>query len=165
MGPMAFESTEALDEIDWKLVEALQEDGRAGYADLGRRLSLSAPAIAERVRRLEADGVIRGYHALVDPAKLGFGMHAVIRMVISNGHETALIADRLKEAPEVVECHRVTGSDSYVLRAVVRSVEHLDELLVRIMPHSGDTITAIVLSSPVEHRTITRQTAPRQLAG
>jgi len=111
------------------------------------------------VRGLAGSGVGRGYHAEVDPARLVFPMQAVIRIVVTNADACQTIGARLRHVPEVVECRRVTGSDSHILRAIVRSVDHLDELLTRIMPHSGDTITAIVLSTPVAHRPITREMA------
>jgi len=148
-----------MDDVDWHLVEVLQEDARLTYAELGRRVLLSPPAVAERVKRLETAGVIRGYHADLDLARLGFPMEAVIRMVISNGNECNLIGDRLKLVPEVLECQRVTGTDSFHLRVALRSVEHLEQVLSRIMPSSGDTITAIVLSTLVRNRVITREMA------
>ena len=156
---MTFESSVDLDDVDWHLLEVLQEDARLTYAELGRRVSLSPPAVAERIKRLEGAGVIRGYHADLDLAKLGFPMEALIRMVISNGHECNLIGDRLRQVPEVLECHRVTGTDSFHLRVALRSVDHLEQVLSRILPSSGDTITAIVLSTVVRHRVITRQMA------
>lgn len=156
---MAFDSSIELDETDWHLLEVLQEDARLTYAELGRRVSLSPPAIAERVKRLETTGVIRGYHADLDLARLGFPMEAVIRMVISNGNECNLMGDRLKQVPEVLECQRVTGTDSFHLRVALRSVDHLEQVLSRIMPSSGDTITAIVLSTPIRGRVITREMA------
>ncbi len=155
---MALESTK-LDDLDWKLVEALQEDARLTFAELGRRVSLSPPAVAERVRRLELSGVLTGYHAEVDPARLGLPLQAVIRLVVSNGAECQALAGRLKPVPEVLSCHRVTGSDSYIVRVAVRSVEHLEDLIGRLMPFSGDTITAIVLTTPVAFKAITRDLA------
>ena len=156
---MTFESSVDIDDVDWHLLEVLQEDARLTYAELGRRVSLSPPAVAERIKRLETAGVIRGYHVDLDLAKLGFPMEAVIRMVISNGNECTLIGDRMKQVPEVLECQRVTGTDSFHLRVALRSVDHLEQVLSRIMPSSGDTITAIVLSTIVHNRVIRREMA------
>lgn len=156
---MAFESSVDLDDVDWRLLEVLQENARLTYAELGRRVSLSPPAVAERVKRLETAGVVRGYHADLDLPKLGFPIEAVIRMVISNGAECNLIGDRLKQVQEVLECQRVTGTDSFHLRVALRSVDHLEQVLSRLMPSSGDTITAIVLATPVRNRVITREMA------
>ena len=156
---MTFESSVDIDDVDWHLLEVLQEDARLTYAELGRRVSLSPPAVAERIKRLETAGVIHGYHVDLDLAKLGFPMEAVIRMVISNGNECTLIGDRMKQVPEVLECQRVTGTDSFHLRVALRSVDHLEQVLSRIMPSSGDTITAIVLSTIVHNRVIRREMA------
>jgi Lrp/AsnC family leucine-responsive transcriptional regulator len=128
------------------------------FAELGRQVSLSPPAVGERVRRLEKLGVITGYHATVDVAKLGFPLQAVVRIVAS-ARVSEMLARKLEQTPEVLECHQVTGQDSFVLRLAVRSVEHLGEILHRLAPHDGDTITAVVLRTTVAHRVVTRQMA------
>src|SRR5438874_13123295 len=128
---MAFESSASLDDVDWKLVEVLREDGRISLAELGRRVSLSPPAVAERVRRLELAGVITGYRATVDLGKLGLGMQALIR-VMASGHDCERMGSKLEALPEVLEASRVTGSDSHVVRVAVRNVEHLEDLLNRL---------------------------------
>jgi Lrp/AsnC family leucine-responsive transcriptional regulator len=147
---MAFVSLPSLDSTDWGLIEALQEDARLTFAELGRRVNLSPPAVAERVRRLEDAGVLRGYHADIDLA-------ALIRISTNNVAECATHGHRLVDVPEVLEAQRVTGSDSYIARVAVRSMEHLEDLLNRIAPHSGDTLTAMVLSTPVPSRVVTRE--------
>src|SRR2546423_12830984 len=123
---MAYENTTGLDDVDWKLVEALQDDARISFAELGRRVSLSPPAVAERVRRLELAGVITGYRAVVDLARLGLSMQAMVR-VVANGKSCELMGSQLEAMPEVLEATRVTGTDSHVMRVAVRSVEHLEE--------------------------------------
>lgn len=154
---MAFVSLPNLDSTDWGLIEALQENARLTFAELGRRVNLSPPAVAERVRRLEEAGVLRGYHADVDLATLGLPMQAMIRITTNNVAECATHGHRLADVPEVLEAQRVTGSDSYIARVAVRSMEHLEDLLSRIAPHSGDTLTAMVLSTPVPGRVVTRE--------
>ena len=156
MASMAVESTAGMDAIDWHLLEVLQEDGRLTWAELGRRVNLSPPAVAERVHRLEDQGVIKGYRAEVDLARLGLPMQAVIRIVTTNAAECTNHGARLREVPEVLECYRVTGSDSYVIRVAVRSMEHLEELLTRVAPIHGDTLTAMVLSTPVPSKPVGR---------
>jgi Lrp/AsnC family transcriptional regulator, leucine-responsive regulatory protein len=155
---MTFDSQKELDAADWRLLELLQEDARLTFAELGRRVSLSPPAVAERVRRLEQEGVLTGYHAEVDVAKLGFPMQAVVRIIAS-----ARLADQLgiqvRDIPEVLECQRVTGQDSFVVRVAIRSVQHLEDILHRLAPHDGDTITSVILNTPVAHRVITREVA------
>lgn len=153
---MAVETTQVLDVTDWNLLEALQEDGRISWAELGRRVSLSPPAVAERVRRLEEQGVIRGYRADVDLARVGLPMQAVIRVVTTNLAECGHHGARLRDLPEVLECYRITGADSYVVRVAVRSMEHLEELLTRVAPTHGDTITGMVLSTTVDRKPIRR---------
>ena len=155
---MTFESQIGLDDVDWQLVEHLQADARLSYAELGRLVSLSAPAVAERVRRLEQSGVLTGYHAEVDVAKLGFPMQAVIR-IIASGKLADQIFQQVQDIPEVLECHRVTGHDSHVVRVAIRSVEHLVDILRRLAPNEGDTITSVVLNTPVKHRVTTRELA------
>lgn len=157
MAGMAVESMLALDVTDWNLVEALQEDGRMTWAELGRRVNLSPPAVAERVRRLEEQGVIRGYRADVDLARVGLPMQAVIRIVTTSIADCANQETRLKAIPEVLEAQRVTGADSYVLRVAIRDMAHLEELLTRVAPPHGDTITGMVLSTPVERRPVRRR--------
>ncbi|HVD02179.1 MAG TPA: Lrp/AsnC family transcriptional regulator [Candidatus Dormibacteraeota bacterium] len=155
---MTFDSPEQLDPVDWKLLELLQEDARLTFAELGRRVLLSAPAVAERVRRLEQAGVLTGYHAEVDIAKLGFPMQAVIR-IIASARLSEQLAPLLQEIPEILECQRVTGQDSFVVRVAIRSVENLEDVLRRLAPHDGDTITSVILNTPVRHRVITREVA------
>ena len=150
-------STPTLDTTDWGLIEALQENARLTFAELGRRVSLSPPAVAERIRRLEETGILRGYHAELDLAALGVPMQAMIRITTSNSTECATHGNRLAAVPEVLEAQRVTGTDSFIARVAVRSMEHLEDLLLRIAPHNGDTITAMVLSTPVPTRVVSRQ--------
>jgi Lrp/AsnC family transcriptional regulator, leucine-responsive regulatory protein len=155
---MTFEPQTPLDALDWRLLELLQADARLSFAELGRRVSLSAPAVAERVRRLEEEGILVGYHAQVDAAKLGFPMQAIVRIIASARLSEQLLPG-LRDTPEVLECQRVTGQDSFVVRVAIRSVEHLEDVLHRLAPHEGDTITSVVLNTPVSHRVITREVA------
>ena len=135
----SFKSTKLLDQIGWKLLHELQLNGRLSYAELGRRVGLTTPAVVERVRRMEEAGIIRGFHADVDPIKLGMPITAFIRMSVVGDVFTKIVA-AVKNSPEVVECHRGTGADSFIMKVHVRSVE----------TPLGTTSTSIVLSSPVE---------------
>lgn len=150
---MAFETNgSGLDPIDWRILEELQQDGRLSYTELGRRVALTAPAVAERVRRLEESGVIRGFHADVEPSGLGYPIIAFVRWT-SSGPDCSHLGEVAKEIPEIVECHRITGETSYIVKILARSVGHLEQLIDGLMPY-GSTVTSIVLSSPVEHRPI-----------
>ena len=139
-----------LDATNRRLLAELQADARLSLAELGRRVGLSSPAVAERLARLERDGVIRGYHADVDPRALGLSLSVVIR-VRPAPRQLRSVADLARDTVEVVECHRVTGDDCYVLRAHVRDVEHLEEVIDRFALF-GQTTTSIVQSSPVPGR-------------
>ena len=145
-------SEATLDDIDWRILDVLQADGRITFTELGRRVALTAPAVAERVRRLEETGVIEAFRAYLDPARVGYPIIAFVRWT-STGPDCARLGDVAKEIPEIVECHRITGETSYILKVAARSVRHLERLLDRLMPH-GSTITSVVLSSPVVHRAL-----------
>ncbi len=122
-----------------RILDELQRDGRVSLAELGRRVGLSPPAVAERVSRLERDGVITGYHARIDPRALGFALGVVIR-VRPAPREIAKVAELARETPEVVECHRITGEDCFFMKAHVRDVEHLEEVIDRFVVF-GQTTT------------------------
>jgi Lrp/AsnC family transcriptional regulator, leucine-responsive regulatory protein len=141
-----------MDSIDRALVSALQDDARLSYAELGRQVGLSAPAVAERMRRLEASGIITGYHASVDLKKAGYGIVAFVRL--TSAPDLAPQLERLAvNTQEVIGFHRVTGSEGYVMMLAVTSVEHLEQIVVKFLPY-GQTTTSIVLSSPVTWRKI-----------
>jgi Lrp/AsnC family leucine-responsive transcriptional regulator len=146
-----------LDRISWKIIEELQQDARLSWAELGRRVGLTTPAVAERVYRLEKLGVIRGFHADISLERLGLPILIFVRLSMS-GPETAVRTFQLqvKKFEEVLECHRVTGSDSFILKARVVTVEHLERFLDKL-GHYGTTSTSTVLSSPVQQRIITEK--------
>jgi Lrp/AsnC family transcriptional regulator, leucine-responsive regulatory protein len=141
-----------MDEIGWKIIKELQLNARITFAELGRRVGLTTPAVIERVRKLEDAQIITGYRAVVDPAKVGFPVTAFIRMSIS-GIDYSHIIEVAKSASEVFECHRGTGGDSFILKVAVADVEHLQNLIDKLTPY-GITTTSIVLSSPVKNRVI-----------
>jgi Lrp/AsnC family leucine-responsive transcriptional regulator len=151
---MPHDSERLLDEIGWHILDELQRDARLSYSELGARVGLSAPAVAERMRRLEEAGVITGYRAEVDASKLGLPITAFIRCT-APGPQVGAIA---RKSPEVLECHRVTGSDAFILKVVVGSVPHLEAIIDRLLPY-GQPTTSLVLSSPVPVRGVTRAAA------
>ncbi len=141
-----------IDPISRRILRELATDGRVSFRELGDRVGLSAPAVTERVRRLERDGIITGYQAVIDPRAFGFPMLVVVR-VHSVGPRAAGIDELAKAMPEVVECHRVTGSESHVMRVRVRDMEHLNEIVEQFWEY-GDTITSVVTTTPVEARPV-----------
>jgi len=150
-----------LDRIAWKIVEELQQDARISWAELGRRVGLTTPAVAERVHRLEKLGVIRGFHADISLERLGMPIMIFVRLSMA-GPESLVrsFQQQVKNWEEVLECHRVTGSDSFIVKARVVSVEHL-EIFLDNLGHYGTTSTSTVLSSPVLKRTITEKIIER----
>jgi Lrp/AsnC family leucine-responsive transcriptional regulator len=152
-----------LDRIAWRIVEELQQDARVSWAELGRRVGLTTPAVAERVHRLEKLGVIRGFHADISLERLGMPILIFVRLSMA-GPESLVrtFQQQVKNWEEVLECHRVTGSDSFIVKARVVSVEHL-EIFLDTLGHYGTTSTATVLSSPVLQRTITEKIVVRFL--
>jgi Lrp/AsnC family leucine-responsive transcriptional regulator len=141
------DTNKLLDDIGWKILMELQKDGRVTFAELGRRVGLSTPAVVERVRKLEDAGIILGYRALVDPSKVGLPILAFIRMSVV-GDVLGKIISVARDLPEVLECHRVTGSDSFILKVTVASIEHLESVIDQLTPYVVAT-SAIVLSSAV----------------
>ncbi len=138
-----------LDDITWLLLSALQRDARLSYKELAEEVGLTAPAVAERLRKLQRAGVIEKYEVRLNPEKLGLPILAVIR-INATGRE---IDEVVRGIPEILECHRVTGAESHVIRARVASTAHLEEVLTNLAGF-GPTVTNIVTSSPVPRRGI-----------
>jgi Lrp/AsnC family leucine-responsive transcriptional regulator len=142
--------SQLLDPINRRLLSELQADARVTMAELGRRINLSAPAVADRVQRLERAGVITGYRAEVDPKALGFPIAAVVR-VRPTTRQLQKIPELAREIPEVVDCHRITGEDCFFVKLHLRSMDDLEGILDRFVV-LGQTTTSIIHSSPVTGR-------------
>jgi Lrp/AsnC family leucine-responsive transcriptional regulator len=142
-----------LDPVGLRLLRELQHDGRASLSDLGQRVGLSAPAVAERLKRLEESGVVRGYRADIDLKRMGVSAQAFVRLTVPMDCQLEQVTAALDEWPEVLECHRVTGSECYLIRLGLGVVEDLDALLDRLR-RFGRTETSVVLSSPIERRLV-----------
>ncbi len=141
-----------LDEIDRAILAELLADARISMAELGRRVSLSAPAASERVGRLERTGVVTGYEAQVDPRALGYPIGAIVR-VRPAAQQLRKIPELARDTPEVVACHRITGEDCFLLELRLRAMDDLEEILDRFVLF-GQTTTSIVHSSPVPRRAL-----------
>jgi Lrp/AsnC family leucine-responsive transcriptional regulator len=140
-----------LDEANVSILHELEQDARLPMAELGRRVNMSAPAVAERVQRLERAGVIKGYHAEIDPRAVGYPIAAVVRIRPAVSRQLHKIPELARETPEVVECHRVTGEDCFLLKLYLRSIEDLEDVLDRFVL-LGQTTTSIIHSSPLPRR-------------
>lgn len=143
-------AADPLDEVNRRLLAELQDDARLSLAELGRRVGLSSPAVAERLSRLEDDGAIVGYRTVVNPRALGYALSVVIR-VRPAPRQLHKVAGLAADTPEVTECHRITGEDCFFLKAHVRDVEHMEEVIDRFALY-GQTTTSVVQSSPVPLR-------------
>jgi Lrp/AsnC family transcriptional regulator, leucine-responsive regulatory protein len=147
---MRFDPKTGLDATDWKLVDLLQADARASYAELGRKLRLSAPAVAERMKRLEDRGVVRAYRAEIDLSALGRGMHVYLRVVVAP-KDYPRFKKAVAAMDDIFECHHVTGAESFVLRAAVDAVSSLEALIQKLTAY-GPTTTSIILSTVLDQR-------------
>ena len=136
-----------LDAIDAKILAELQADGRLPFAELARRIGLSTPATIERVRQLEDAQVILRYTAAIDPAKVGLPIHAFIKITV-DGNRLQHFQTVARAVPEVLTCHRVTGSESYILEVAARDLAHLEAVIDSLNPYVA-TNTSLVLASPV----------------
>ena len=141
---------EVVDQIDRRILAELSADGRMSLAELGRRVRLSPPAVAERVGRLERSGVITGYHAAVDPRALGYQLTAIVR-VKPAARQLPRIPELAEQIPEISECLRITGEDCFFLKVHLRSIDELSPLLDRFLRY-GSTTTSIVNGAPIPGR-------------
>ena len=140
---MAGETSESFDAVDFRILAILQAEGRLGLTEIGRRVNLSQPAVSARVRRLERAGVISGYRAVVDPARLGLNIHAVVRLRTTHAHVPACL-DHFARLPEVVSVYRLTGEDCFMLDIYAATAERL-EAVVDGIARFGPVTTSLVL--------------------
>jgi Lrp/AsnC family leucine-responsive transcriptional regulator len=141
-----------LDHVDWQILELLQQNARLSYAEIGRRVGLSSPAAAERVRRVEEAGIIQGYHARINPAKIGRPVMVFIQARVPV-ERYAPFKDLVSGLSEIVECHHVTGNEAFILKAVLKSIAYLEPLVTQLSQY-GQTTTSIVMSTQVQGRVI-----------
>ncbi|MCE7083376.1 Lrp/AsnC family transcriptional regulator [Streptomyces sp. ST2-7A] len=143
-----------MDAVDRQLIQALRENGRATYAELGRLVGLSGPSVTDRINRLEAAGVITGYRATVNSASLGMGVTALIGIQLSDATDHQEIAHRLRDLQEIEDCWFIAGDDSYMLKVRAPDVDGLERIIRRLSGTRGvsRTRTTIVLSTKWENR-------------
>jgi Lrp/AsnC family transcriptional regulator, leucine-responsive regulatory protein len=141
------EAATNIDDIDCAILLELQANARIPFAELGRRVGLSTPAVIERVHHLEEREVITGYRALVDPAKVGLPVRAFIKVTIA-GDKLMKFSEIVRKLPAVLQCHRVTGAESFMVQVAVRDVAHMEAVIDSMMPYVA-TNTSMILASPV----------------
>jgi len=151
--------TKLLDKVGWQILEEMQQNARISYAELGRRVAMSTPAVMDRISRMEQAGIISGYRVELDPASIGYPILAFFRISVVGGLLSRVI-EVARESPEVLECHRVTGADSFIMKICVSSIEHLETFIDQLRPYVTAT-SAVVLSSAVTRRIIRPRSKPR----
>jgi Lrp/AsnC family transcriptional regulator, leucine-responsive regulatory protein len=141
-----------LDEVDWQILSILQVEARISFKELGQRIGLTGTAIAERVRKLEDEGIIEGYTIKINREKIGLPVVAFFKLRVQVEH-----CQRLRELaialPEVIEAHRVVGNEYYILKVILPSMQHLEALMEKFL-QLGVVEVSIVLSTPVTDKTI-----------
>lgn len=147
-----------LDEAGWAILEELQSNARISFKELASKVNLSPTAVTERVKRMEAEGVIVGYRAMVDPRRVGFTLSALISMSTNYGNPDNIISKVISDIPEIVSCWSITGTSDFLLEVQVPTLEFLEELLTALSKH-GKLVTSIVLPSSVKKRLVKQ---PRQ---
>ena len=141
-----------MDSVGCKILEILQEEGRVSYNDLATRVGLSSPAVAERIKRMEDQGIIQGYRAVVNYPEIGYGITVFVRVVIA-ANKIPELEELAQKIPEVIETHHVTGTDGMILKVISGSMERLEEILREIAAY-GKTNTSLVLSSPINGKVV-----------
>lgn len=151
-----------LDPTDLSIVEILQQDGRISVSELGRRVGLSQPAASERLKRLEERGVIAGYRAVIDPAVVGLGMMAVIRLRTTHEHIRPCLK-QFSEMPEIIEVLRLTGEDCFLLKVLVPTPSDLETIVDAIARHGAVTTSLVLRNEPMKAigRDLIRKAAAR----
>ena len=149
------DSKAELDNRDWRLLEELQGDGRLSFAELGRRVGLSPPAVAERMRRLETAGVIAGYRVELDFEKVGLPITAIVMLQVTSS-EYRRQQSKILKLPEIIECYHTTGQTCLIMKVAVSSVGHLDQFLGQLVSF-GEPTTSVILQTPIKHRVLSRR--------
>ncbi|MEG1781704.1 MAG: Lrp/AsnC family transcriptional regulator [Oscillospiraceae bacterium] len=141
-----------MDAIDKKILELLQKNGRMTVKEITQTISLTAPAVSERIKRLEKDGVIEGYTAIVNPRQMGRTVHAIINVSIQPS-DTEKLLSLVSNEPMVVQCYHVTGAYSYLIKVDAYEIGDLEKLIMKFQK-MGETSTQIILSTPISRKEI-----------
>ena len=141
-----------LDTVGCKILEILQEEGRISYNDLATRVGLSSPAVADRIKKMEEQGIIKGFRAVVNYPEIGYGITVFVRIVLP-ANKVPILEELAKNVPEIIETYHVTGTDGMILKIISGSMERLEEILRDVAIH-GVTNTSLILSSPVNGKVV-----------
>lgn len=141
-----------MDILNLKIIKLLQENSRRTFVDIGKEVGLSAPAVAERVQKLEMEGVIERFTVAINYSKMGYHLKAIISFKVRTGLLLKFL-DYINGLDEIKECHRITGDDCVIMNVIVKSSKNLEELIDKLY-HYGEPKTSIVLSSPISHKAI-----------
>jgi len=143
----------ALDDIDHRILTLLTDEGRISYADLAQRVGLTGPSVADRIRRLESTGILRGFTARLDGPALGLTLTAFIAVTLEPGSDAADFTEALHTMPEVLECHHTAGADDYLLKVCVPGTSGLEDLIserLKKLPGVARTHSTVVLSTAID---------------
>ncbi len=157
---MSLEVEKLLDATGWRLLQELQENARLSYTELGQRVGLSLPSVAERIRKMEEAGIITGYHAEVNLAKLGLPVQAIIHLQGIRGQNCLHAVSQVSKLPEILECYRVTGNDSIIVKVVAASLDHLARVIDQLSLY-GIPATSIVRARPMKRHAVPREILER----
>lgn len=144
-----------LDPVNWKILEMLQQNARTTFAEIGRKVGLTSPAVAERVKKMEDTGIIKGYRAQVSYHKTGHQLKAVITLRAFMGRLKPFL-EKVKEFKEVINCYRITGNENIIMEVVLYDQSHLEEFIDKLITY-GETKTHIILSNVIEHGPIKKR--------
>lgn len=141
-----------MDSTDRNILEILQQDGRISMKELGKKVGLTSPAVSERVKRLEENGIITGYKAIVNPDLINKSIKALITIAIKS-HNYKKFLDYAPQSPYIIECHHVTGGDCMIMKIMVKNMEELEQV-IDDLKRFGNTQTNLILSTPIENKVI-----------
>ena len=144
-----------IDSLNWQILEFLQKNARQSFAEIGRKVGLTSPAVAERVKKMEDSGIIKGYKAQVSYHKTGHQLKAVITLRAFMGRLKPFL-EKVKEFKEVINCYRITGNENIIMEVVLYDQSHLEEFIDKLITY-GETKTHIILSNVVEQGPIKRR--------
>lgn len=141
-----------VDALNWQILKCLQENARMSNAEIGRRIGVSSPAVAERIKKMEDAEVIQSYRTLVSPLELGYQLKAIITLRAFMGMLKPFL-EKVKTYDEVINCYRITGNENIVMEVVLKNQQHLEEFIDQLIVY-GETKTQIVLSHVVNHNAV-----------